>query len=133
MKFSIIIPSFNNSDYLKLCIDSIKKNSCFDHQIIVHINGPDTETEKYVNKINVYYTKTNENVGLCKGVNIASKKSNTNYIVYAHDDMYFLPNWDIYLKKEIELLPDNLFYLSCTQLSHYKKGKWFIRNSYNEP
>ena len=35
-----------------------------------------TETEKYLNKINVYYTKTNENVGLCKGVNIASKKSN---------------------------------------------------------
>ncbi len=128
MKFSIIIPSFNNSDYLKLCIDSIKKNSCFDHQIIVHINGPDTETEKYVNKINVYYTKTNENVGLCKGVNIASKKSNTNYIVYAHDDMYFLPNWDIYLKKEIELLPDNLFYLSCTQLSHYKKGKGEINH-----
>ena len=32
--FSILIPTFNNLDYLKLCIDSIKKNSKFEHQII---------------------------------------------------------------------------------------------------
>ena len=36
--FSIIIPTFNNLDYLKLCIKSIKKNSKFDHEIIVFIN-----------------------------------------------------------------------------------------------
>jgi glycosyltransferase involved in cell wall biosynthesis len=36
--FSIIIPTFNNLDYLKMCISSIKKNSKFKHQIIVHVN-----------------------------------------------------------------------------------------------
>ena len=128
MRFSIIIPTYNNCDYLKLCIDSIRKNSSFDHQIIVHINGIDKETQNYINHINIDHTKTNENVGLCKGVNTASKKVNTNYVVYAHDDMYFLPNWDIYLHEEIKLLPNNLFYLSCTQLSHYPKGKGEINH-----
>ena len=49
-KFSIVIPTFENSDYLKLCINSILKNSLFSHQIIVHINGHDKNTEKILLK-----------------------------------------------------------------------------------
>ena len=36
--FSILIPTWNNIDYLKLCIGSIRKNSRFAHQVIVHVN-----------------------------------------------------------------------------------------------
>ena len=36
--FSIIIPTYNNINYLKLCLASIKKNSSYDHEIIIHIN-----------------------------------------------------------------------------------------------
>ena len=122
MKFSIIIPTFNNFNHLKLCIDSINKNSSFNHEIIVHINGSDDLTEHYIKENNYLYTSTQKNVGLCAGVNMAAKKSTTDYIVYAHDDMYFLPKWDYYLTNEINLLPDNLFYLSCTQISHYPKA-----------
>ena len=38
MKLAIVIPTFNNLEYLKLCIKSIKKNSKFDHDIKLHIN-----------------------------------------------------------------------------------------------
>ena len=96
-KFSIVIPTFENSDYLKLCINSILKNSFFSHQIIVHINGYDKNTEKILLDQKITYTKSIRNIGLCSGVNIASKKATTNYILYAHDDMYFLPNWDLAL------------------------------------
>ena len=118
MKFSIIIPSYNNFNYLKLAIESLKKNSSFDHEIIVHVNGNDYETLEYLTKINIKFTKTTTNIGLCSGVNLASKESTTNYIVYAHDDMYFLPKWDYYLAEEINKLNTNLFYLSSTQISH---------------
>ena len=37
--FSIIIPTFNNIEYLKKCIESIKKNSFYNtHEIIPHVN-----------------------------------------------------------------------------------------------
>ena len=52
MKISIIIPTFKNFAYLKFCIDSIIKNSKFDHEIIVHINGEDNLTEDYLSKKN---------------------------------------------------------------------------------
>ena len=44
--FSIIIPTFNNLNYLKICIESIEKNSNFDHDKIIHINeGTDGSLE----------------------------------------------------------------------------------------
>ena len=120
MQFSIIVPTFKNYKYLKTSINSIKKNSKFNHEIIVHINGDDIETEHYLNNSNIIFTKTNTNVGLCSGVNLASKKSSKDFIVYAHDDMYFCPDWDFYLIEEIKKLSHKKFYLSSTQISPIK-------------
>ena len=36
--FSIIIPTFNNLKYLQLCLESLQKNSKYNHEIIIHIN-----------------------------------------------------------------------------------------------
>ena len=123
MKISIIIPTCKNFLYLKSCIESIVKNSKFDHEIIVHINGDDHFTEDYLINKKLSYTKSTENIGLCSGVNLASKKSTHNYIMYAHDDMYFLPDWDTHLIKEINNLKSNLFYFSITQISYMPMHK----------
>ena len=36
--FSIIIPTLNNLEYLRLCIKSLRNNSNYNHQIIPHVN-----------------------------------------------------------------------------------------------
>ncbi len=120
MQFSIIVPTFKNHKYLKTSINSIKKNSKFIHEIIVHINGDDIETERYLCDSDIKYTKTSNNVGLCSGVNQAAKKSTKEFIVYAHDDMYFCPDWDFYLIDEIKKINHKMFYLSSTQISPIK-------------
>ena len=112
--FSIIIPTFNNLNYLKLCLSSIKKNSLYDHEIIIHVNEGSDGTYDYVNNNKLIHTYTKENVVLCTGVNLAAKKALTNYILYAHDDMYFCPGWDECLKQEILKINNNFFYLSAT-------------------
>ena len=53
--FSIIIPTYNNLDYLKLCLNSIKKNSKFDHEIIIFINEGIDGTLEYVKNRNLKY------------------------------------------------------------------------------
>ena len=116
--FSIIIPTFKNLPYLKFCISSIKKNSHFKHEIIPHINECNDETEKYLVSENIKYTFTNYNAGICEGVNTAAKKATTNYILYAHDDFYFLPGWDNVLLKEIKSIPHNKFYLSGIMMNN---------------
>ena len=117
MKISIIIPTFKNFDYLRLCITSIEKNSKYSHQIIVHINGTDEKTENFLLDNKIEYNKSTENLGLCSGVNIAAKKSTTEYIMYSHDDMYYLPKWDLHLENEIKNIKNEFFYLSLTHIS----------------
>jgi len=49
--FSIVIPTWNNLDYLKLCIESLQKYSKFDHEILVHVNdGSDGTLDWLVSK-----------------------------------------------------------------------------------
>ena len=123
MKISIIIPTFKNFSYLKLCIESIIKNSKFNHEIIIHINGEDRVTEDYLLNRKLLYTKSKDNIGLCSGVNLASQKSTQDYIMYSHDDMYFLPEWDVHLINEINNLKTKLFYLSLTHISYMPMHK----------
>ena len=114
--FSIVIPTLNNFNYLKICLESIKKNSAFEHEIIVHVNEGKDETLDYVKKNNYIYTYSEQRLGLCSATNLAAKKASKEYILYSHDDMYFLPEWDIILKNELSKTKDNLFYLSGTMM-----------------
>ena len=117
--FSIIIPTFNNVNYLKQCIESIKKNSAYDdHEIIPHVNEGTDGTIEYLKRNNIQYTYTNYNSGICTGMNMAAKKAKTDYILYAHDDFYFCPNWDSILKKEVDKIGHNNFYLSGTMVNN---------------
>jgi GT2 family glycosyltransferase len=115
--FSIIIPSLNNLNYLKICIKSLKKNSFFNHQIIVHLNVGTDGSEDFLKLENIEYTLSDENLGLCKAVNLAAKKSRYNYILYSHDDFYYCPNWDQNIVNEIKKIGHNKFYLSSTHVN----------------
>jgi len=116
--FSIIIPTFNNLAYLKLCISSILNNSHFKHEIIPHVNEGEDGTEEYLISQNIKYTITKYNAGICEGVNRAAKKATTKYILYAHDDFYFLPGWDEVLLDEIMNISHNKFYLSGIMMNN---------------
>ena len=117
--FSIIIPSFNNLDYLKICINSLKKNSFFKNEILIHLNIGSDGSIEYLKSKNIKFTHTNYNSGICEGVNLASKLSSHDYIIYAHDDFYFCPNWDKYLYEEIDKLGHKNFYFSCSTIGTF--------------
>ena len=116
--FSIIIPSYNNLNYLKLCIQSLKKNSKFKHEIVVHVNDGKDGTLDFVKEENIKFTYTSYNAGICEGVNKASKVSTMKYLLYSHDDFYFCPDWDKTFVNEIKILKTNLFYLSGTMINN---------------
>ena len=128
--FSIIIPSYNNLNYLKICIKSLRRNSKYNHQIIVHVNEGSDGTKDFLNAENIDYTYSSENVGLCKAVNLAARKSKMEYIVYSHDDFYFCPSWDEYFFKEIKSIGHENFYISGTMFHEFEGKNLFCGNSY---
>ncbi len=114
---SIIIPSFNNLEYLSLCIDSLQKNSHYKNEILVHINEGSDGTIEFIKQKKLKFTHSRINDGLCIGCNKISKLSSFKYILYAHDDMYFLPKWDLFLIEEAKSLKTNKFYLSSIMIN----------------
>ena len=114
--FSIIIPTYNNLNYLKICCNSLKKNSDFKNELILHINDGSDGSLEYAKSNNIKFTFSKDNIGLCSSVNLAAKKSTTNFILYAHDDMYFCPEWDKILKENLDKLNTKLFYLSASMI-----------------
>jgi len=119
--FSILIPSYNNLPYLKLCIESIQKHSSMNHEIIVHLNEGSDGSLDFLKSQNIKFSHSDTNIGLCSSINNAAKLSSCDYLLYAHDDMYFCPDWDTVLANEIKQLHHDLFYLSGTMIE-VKRG-----------
>lgn len=119
-KFSLLIPTWNNLPYLKLCIRSILGNSVFKHQIIVHINEGNDGTLEWVKENKLSYTYSSRNIGVCWAMNAMRTLAETDYLVFINDDMYVCPDWDSALYDEIILIAHNYFYLSSTVIQPRK-------------
>lgn len=116
--FSILIPSWNNLDYLKCCIQSLQKNSTYTHQIIVHVNEGKDGTLDWVKEQNLSYTHSSENVGVCYGFNAPATLADANYLVFSDDDFYFAPEWDVHLWGAVKEVGHDYFCISSTMIEH---------------
>ncbi len=112
--FSIIIPSWNNKEYLQLCVESILRNSAFAHQVIVYVNDGSDGTHEWIKARNIDHIHSPKNEGICIAVNACRSLVRHDYIVYMNDDMYVCPGWDTELKKVIEKIGHHKFMLSST-------------------
>ena len=120
--FSILIPSWNNLSYLKLCIGSIKRNSTMEHQIIVHANEANDGTLQWLKESQIEFTHSDNNIGICKAMNLARRLAKNQFLYYLNDDMVVLPGWDIELKNRIELKDSIYFYMSSTMIEPVETG-----------
>ena len=132
--FSVLIPTYNNLQYLKICLDSIKKNSKLDHQIIIHVNEGIDGTLDFVKKSGFDYTYSEKNIGMPKALNKASLLAKKNYLVISHDDFYFCPGWDVEFLNEINFINHNNFYLSGTMVGagQIKFDAGYTSETFNE-
>jgi glycosyltransferase involved in cell wall biosynthesis len=116
--FDICIPAYNSLEYLKKCVESIQKNSTFGHRIYVHDNGSTDGTEEWLKSRNdIVYTRSATNEGFC-AVNNVLKIATAPYIMIFNCDMYVLPDWDLFIYKQIVNFVNvrriNKFTISCS-------------------
>ncbi|GAB5604048.1 glycosyltransferase family 2 protein [Sideroxyarcus sp. TK5] len=114
--FSILIPTWNNLALLQLCVRSIRDNSAFPHQIIVHVNDGSDGTLDWVREQGLTHTASPDNIGICLAVNEAAMHATQDYILYLNDDMYCCPGWDTALVDKLKQLDTDLFMLSGTMI-----------------
>ena len=114
--FSILIPTWNNLDYLKTCISSLRKNSKYSHQIILHINEGQDGTKEWAEQEGLDFTYSETNIGICFAMNLARSLATCHYLVYFNDDMYACPDWDYWLHEEIKKQNSPYFFISATTI-----------------
>jgi len=93
-KLSILVPTFENPKYLKLCIETLKKETSVPYEIIVHVNGRCEETLKYVKEQNIKFSFSEENLGVCRAFNSARGLATGNLLCLVSDDHVVMPDWD---------------------------------------
>jgi glycosyltransferase involved in cell wall biosynthesis len=130
---AILIPTWNNLDYLKLCIHSIRKNSFFKHQIIVHINeGKDGTKDWIKEQPDIDFCFSEKNIGVCYALNYCRTLANTSYLLYLNDDMYVCPGWDKELSDEIDAIGHPYFFISATAIEPKKNHSCAILQDYGK-
>lgn len=100
--FSIIIPTWNNLAYLKLAVESIRKYSAFEHEIVVHVNDGSDGTLDWVKAEGIKFSHTKNNVGVCLSVNHLVTLAKHEWVLYLNDDMVACPGWDTAFKEAID-------------------------------
>jgi GT2 family glycosyltransferase/glycosyltransferase involved in cell wall biosynthesis len=96
---SIIVISFNNLDYTKLCLESICKHTSYpNYEIIIVDNGSDQDTIAYLKHFQSNHGKTSlvlnqNNEGFSKANNQGFRKSKGEYILFLNNDTIVTPGW----------------------------------------
>jgi glycosyltransferase involved in cell wall biosynthesis len=92
-RFSIIVPVYNTSKYLRKCLDSILSQSFNDYEVIIVNDGSTDESEKiiadYLNKYSNFKYFYKKNGGLSSARNYGVSKSNGEYILFLDSDDYY--------------------------------------------
>lgn len=111
--YTVCISTNNNLNYLRLAIESFRKNAKYNTApIIVYAENCTDGTNEWLNeqgpRLNVnFVVESNEGDkirGIGGGMNLCASLVTTPYILFLHSDMYLTPNFDDAL---IELLEQN--------------------------
>ena len=88
-KLSVIIPNFNGKQFLKTCLNSIKKQSYPFYEIIIIDNGSSDGSVQYIheNYPELTLILNKENLGFAAAVNQGIKKSSSEYVFLLNNDV----------------------------------------------
>jgi glycosyltransferase involved in cell wall biosynthesis len=102
---SIIIPCYNDHEYVEQAVDSALSQTYLNKELIVIDDGSNKKTKKVLQKIKtkIDLLLTQENKGVVKARNNGIKASKGDYILTLDADDYFDP---LFLEKAVKILDE---------------------------
>jgi len=118
------ISTYNNLPYLKLAVESVRKNSFYkDAPFIIHAENCNDGTNEWLvenaDTYNITYyidTHTESAKGIGGGMNFCADKVETEYINFLHSDFYVTKDWDIELLKIHEKYPEEKLWVNSYRI-----------------
>ena len=126
---SIVILSYNQLDYTKNCLNSIRLyTEDVNYEIIVVDNNSDAETLKYLGELNdITLISNKENKGFAEGCNQGIKIAKGDYIVLLNNDTIVTYKW---LSNMLNVFSEDKNVSIVGPLTNSTVGKQMIKVSY---
>lgn len=89
MKFSVLLPTRNRLEYLKLAVESVLRQDFADWQLVVSDNCSEQDIEGYLSSLNdprIVYRRTERVVAVTENWNRALAHSEGEYVIMLGDD-----------------------------------------------
>ena len=130
-KITFCISTFNNLPYLKIAIDSVRKNSYSKNApFIIHAENCSDGTDEWLKEngekynLEYYIDKNDVPLGIGGGMNFCANRVETEYIMFLHSDFYVTTNWDKSLLEVFDKYPNDKMWV-C---SHRVEPQMFVYN-----
>ena len=121
--FSLLVPTWNNLAHLRLFVESLRRHSAREHQLVVHVNEGRDGTREWLREQRIEHTASDANIGICHGVNLAGARARGDYVLYFNDDMVVAPGWDAALERAVaRVARHGAFMLSGTMIEPAASG-----------
>jgi glycosyltransferase involved in cell wall biosynthesis len=107
---SIIIPTFNNPEYLNPCISSILRTGILDTigELII-INNGEQDIQRLCGHIkNIKIIKPEGNLGWEGGLKLGLENSDAPFVVFQNDDTFIPPNQPLFYRHLLSRFSDDL-------------------------
>jgi glycosyltransferase involved in cell wall biosynthesis len=100
----IIIPNYNNVEYLKLCISSILMNTQYPFHLIISDAGSDEKTWEYLNTLKgiTVLGKQGERKNFSQACNAGIERSRSKYFVIMNSDLIVSKCWITSMVEKME-------------------------------
>lgn len=93
-KVDLIIPSYNNLDYLKLTIESIEKNTSHPYELCIVDSSTDQKVIDYLKTVkNHKVIFRTEKTSFAIAVNVGAQNTSNPYLVVLNNDLIVTKNW----------------------------------------
>ena len=86
--FSLLVPTWNNLPHLRLFVESLRRHSAREHELIVHVNEGSDGTLEWLRERGITHTASAQNLGICQAVNLAAARATGDYLLYFNDDKH---------------------------------------------
>ncbi len=121
---SVIIPNYNGKHYLKVCLDSLRRQTYQDFQTILVDNGSQDGSREYIqeNYPEVQMIALKENTGFCGAVNTGIRASKTPYVLLLNNDTETEPEFVENLVKAVKRKPE-IFSVQAKMIQMHDKTR----------
>lgn len=121
MKTTVIIPNYNGKEYLKACLESLKKNSNENFETIV-VDNKSNDGSLSMLEEDYPWVRTialDENTGFAKAVNVGIEAAFTEYVILLNNDTEVKENFVTELEKTLDG-DEKIFSAASRMVNMYK-------------